>query len=398
MMLSACGGGGGESVLQKDVTIEIVSDAASVAYETGDGVWKSNLVSEKSQGSNEKHYRFKHHGQYGVALYCTSGNEKQTLLFQLDTAESKRIVAFCGTQQGSSPISGTINDTTSIASSITEYGLAMGRDWQILSSSSTGYSLDVRHGQRDMIVTSLVTKNSLSTPKRFYIERDIDFSGPDTGKSISLKENNTHEIETYNLQAKSGSEHVFLLSKNDTLFRASLDDKWFVAKNGLIPKDAYLFYGEDTKQHTACLQVYAADTVRGVNPTIDPARVAPLKGMQYDKNGKISLTHYESLASQLPHRFYTIKLTNNQINYTIILGSKWLGNASEYVLPDLSEAEGFANVWDGSNATTVSAEVTLSNISIDTMFGAKRLYQPSKYFFPVIAGAIYQTAFAKIVP
>ena len=395
VMLSACSGGG---TTQKDVTVEIVSDADAVAYETGDGVWKSDLVAEKSQGGTEKHYRLKHHGRYGVALYCGSGNEKQTLLFQLDTAESKRIVAFCGTQQGSSPISGTINDTTSIASTITEYGLAMGRDWQILSSSSTSYSLDVHHGKRDLVVTSLITQNSLSTPKRFYIERNLDVSGPVAGKTISLKDNNTHEIKTYDLQVKSGKGYVFLLSKNDTLFRANIDDKWFVPKSGLISKDVYLFYGDETKQQTACLQIYSADTVREVNPVIDPAHVAPLKGIQYDKSGKISKLHYESSENRLPHQFYTIKLTKNQTSYTIILGSKWLGNVSEYDLPDLSEAEGFANVWDGSDATTVSAEVTLSNISIESMFEAKRHYQPSNYFFPVVAGAIFQTAFAQIVP
>jgi len=188
------------------------------------------------------------------------------------------------------------------------------------------------------------------------------------------------------------------LSKNDTLFRANIDDKWFVPKSGLISKDVYLFYGDETKQQTACLQIYSADTVREVNPVIDPAHVAPLKGIQYDKSGKISKLHYESSENRLPHQFYTIKLTKNQTSYTIILGSKWLGNVSEYDLPDLSEAEGFANVWDGSDATTVSAEVTLSNISIESMFEAKRHYQPSNYFFPVVAGAIFQTAFAQIVP
>jgi len=390
LALAGCGGSGNPGSTE----VEILSDADAVVYEKGDGVWKDDLVAEATLVNGKKRYTFEHTGEYGVALYCKNTGDEGVTLFQFTTSESRSVMLRCSEGAGSA-INGTIADTTSVSGQIKGYAVAMGRDWDMLNPPPYTYALQVTHGLRDLIVTSL----DMSGPQRFYIERDIDFSGPDNAHVIAMSDSNTHTMSAHTLSVANLSKgYIKLLSDNDTIFTADNNGKWYIPNGGLIANDVYLFYGVSVANDTGYLEIYGSENVPKQDIHIDAGYINKLQGTGYDKTTrKFDGLGYIPSAQSQARKFYALTLKDNTNKwYKIILSNGWLDGADNYQIPDLSALQGFGTVWQGLNAAHASTEVYMSDTSIQAMMQAERVYTPYESFFPVVPGAKYETALENI--
>ena len=396
LVVVGCGGGGGGSGSTK---VEIISDADAVAYQTGTGAWKDDLTAENLT-DGRKRYTFEQTGKYGVALYCKGTSDKGVTVFQLTTTESRSVVYRCGKQSGS-PISGKITDNTSVTPD--GFAVAMGRDYAIVGNKGN-YSMQVNHGTRDLIVVSLVQPvGGKITPQRFYLERDIDFTGPDIGHHVTLTAAKTYTMSGYGFtKAANTKAYAMLLSKNDTLFTADIDGKWYVPTAGLVAEDAYLFYGVHAQHSTSYLEVYGANSIPKQDKNMDASYVLSLQGVAYTKaTGKfVGLDYVPSAQSQAMRYFVAdAKKTATKEYYYAVLSSGWLNGATDYILPDLSSLVSFAGVWSVQSADKAGVLVLMSNKTIKEMFEAQRVYAPkdSPNFFFVLPGATYETAYKSVL-
>jgi hypothetical protein len=394
VVLFAVVGCGGSSGTPASTEIEILSDADAVVYEKGDGIWKDDLVAEATLVNGKKRYTFEHTGKYGVALYCKNTGDEGVMVFQFTTKESRSVILRCSEGAGSA-IGGTIADTTSVSGQVKAYALAMGRDWHLATSAPYTYSMQVTNGLRDLIAVSLDSNG----PQRFYIERDIDFTGPDNAHALSLSDGNTHTMSTYTLSVANLSKgHVKLLSDNDTMFTANQGGKWYIPDSGLIADDLYLFYGISIANDTSYLEIYGSENVSKQNKSIDAAYINKLQGTGYDKNSrKFDGLDYTASAQSLSEKFYILSMKDNANKwYKVILSTAWMDGAESYQVPDLSALHGFGAVWQGLNAAHAYAEVYMSDADIQAMMKAERIYTPYKSFFPLIPGKKYETALESI--
>ena len=394
LVTAGCGGGGSGST-----KVEIISDADAVAYQTGEGAWKDDLTAENLT-DGRKRYTFDHTGRYGVALYCKGTSDKGVTIFQLSTSESNSVVYECGNQNGST-ISGKITDNTSVTPD--GFAVAMGRDYDIVDDKGN-YSMQVNHGIRDLIVVSLVKPvGGKITPQRFYLERDVDFAGPDIGHHVTLTDAKTHAMSGYSFTKVANTKaYAMLLSKNDTLFTANVDGKWYVPATGLVAEDAYLFYGVHIHHMTSYLEVYSANSVPEQDKGMDASYVAALQGVAYTKTtGKFVGLDYTPSAQSQAMRYFVAdaKKTATKEYYYAVLSSGWLSGETDYTLPDLSSLAGFAGVWSVQSADKAGVLVLMSNKTIKEMFEAQRVYAPkgSPNFFFVIPGAKYETAYKSVL-
>ncbi len=389
-----CSGSGSGST-----KVEIISDADAVAYQIGDGTWKDDLTAVNLT-DGRKRYTFDQTGKYGVALYCKSTSDKGVTIFQLNTSESNSVVYECGKQSGST-ISGKITDNTSVTPD--GFAVAMGRDYAIVDDKGN-YSMQVNHGIRDLIVVSLVQPvGGKITPQRFYLERDIDFTGPDIGHSVTLKDAETHTMSGYSFTKVANTKaYAMLLSKNDTLFTANISGKWYIPTAGLVAEDAYLFYGVHAQHIASYLEVYGANSIPKQDKNMDASYVASLQGVAYTKaTGKFVGLDYVPSAQSHAMRYFVAdaKKTATKEYYYAVLSSGWLNGETDYTLPDLSSLAGFAGVWSVQGADKAGVLVLMSNKTIKEMFEAQRVYAPkgSPNFFFVIPGAKYETAYKSVL-
>jgi len=397
-ILSGCGGGGSANTGSTEV--EIWTDAERVAYQTGEDAWKDDLTAETTLVNGKKRYTFDYTGKYGVALYCKNTVDKGITLFQLTTSESRSVVLGCG-QEDSASISGKITDTTSINTQIDGYGVAMGRGWEMASSTHT-YTMNVAQGMRDLIVTSLDTVNAKIVPQRFYIERDIDFMGPDIGHDITLTDTNTHTVSGYDLtEGSSTKATVKLVTENDTMFTADVDGKWYVPDSGLRAEDQYFFYGESKVANQAfvyTLKSYGAENIPKQDQLIDATYVTALQGVGYDKTARyLDGLAYSPSAQSHTLRFYSARVaTDDKKWYYAILSAGWLDGEESYSLPDLSGLQGFATAWQGLNAAHASISVYMSSKSIKDIFLADKVYSHSHDYFFLIPGSQSELAYESL--
>ena len=395
LMAVGCGGGGEP----ESIHVEVISDADAVAYQTGDGAWKDDLTGENLT-DGKKRYTFDQTGDYGVALYCKGATDKGVTIFQLNTAESKSVVYECGKQNGST-ISGTITDHTSVTPD--GFAVAMGRNYAIVGSTGN-YSMQVNHGVRDLIAVSLVQPvGGKITPQRFYLERGINFSGVDIGHLVTLTDANTYTMSGYSFTKTANTKaYAKLLSKNDTLFTANIDERWYVPTAGLVAEDTYLFYGVHIHHLTSYLEVYGADSIPKQNKNMDASYVQSLQGAAYTKAmGKfVGLDYVPSAQSQAMRYFVAnVKNTATKEYYYAVLSSGWLKGKTDYTLPDFSSLVSFAGVWSAQSADKAGVLVLMSNKTVKEMFEAQRVYAPkdSPNFFFVIPGAKYETAYESVL-
>jgi len=388
-----CSGSGSGST-----KVEIISDADAVAYQIGEGTWKDDLTAENLT-DGRKRYTFDQTGKYGVALYCKGSSDKGVTIFQLNTSESNSVVYACGKQSGAA-ISGKITDNTSVTPS--GFAIAMGRDYNMVDKNGN-YSMQVNLGLRDLIVVSLAQSGGKVTPQRFYMKRDIDFVGPDIGHPVTLTDANVYTMNGYGFaHAVNTKAYAKLLSKNDTLFTADIDGKWYVPTAGLVTEDAYLFYGVHAQHIASYLEVYGANSIPKQDKNMDASYVASLQGVAYTKaTGKFVGLDYAPSAQSHTMRYFVAdaKKTATKEYYYAVLSSGWLNGGTDYTLPDLSSLAGFAGVWSVQSADKAGVLVLMSNKTIKEMFEAQRVYAPkdSPNFFFVIPGAKYETAYKSVL-
>ena len=250
-----------------------------------------------------------------------------------------------------------------------------------------------------MIVSLDISVAPPTIPKRLYIERDIDFQGPDVAHNITMTDANTHTLSGYGFSSISGTTgYAKLLSENNTLFTSNMDGKWYLPDSGLLEEDVYLFYGEVQASKTYNLEIYNANDVPKQDKVIDASYVTALQGTSYDKATRTfsGLSYAPSVQSQVLKYYVAFLEGSSNKWHHIVLSSGWLNAHSTYAIPDLSALSGFATVWQGDNAVHAATAVYMSNKSISEMFKAERMYEPGDNQYQVVPGSKYESAIETI--
>ena len=397
ILAGGCGGSGSGSAAPGDGTtpgsVTILTDAGAIAYETGDGVWRENPQLEETLPGGMKRYRFSDDGRYGVACYC---NNKHLMIFQMDTDETREVRFACGgNPAASATMSGTVSDQTGTPDG---YGVAMERDYNIVYGGSGTFTLNAPLGKRDLIAVSLKTVNAKTVPQRFYIERGIDFSGADIAHNITLTAAHSTGVSGYALNGLHNTDaELYLITKNDTYFRTSVDGRWYIPDAGLKEGDLYALYGEKKENSTnkvTALKVYDAGAMAKEDKSLDLSYVTPMSGVAYDNSAIFYGLAYQPSVQSQPFRSYLITMEKQATNENVdlALSAGWMSGVSSYTIPDLSALSGFANSWRGARPDGVVVSAIMGNQSIDTMLKTDRVFTPHDSMLFIRPGTQYEVA------
>ena len=390
IVIVGCGGGSGGNTTSGNISlapVEVVTDADAVAYQIGNDKWGDDLVLKETLSNGEKRYSFNQNGRYGIALYCQNG--KSLILFQQTTDESRSVHFTCRNVTASASMSGNISDPNDTPAG---YAVALERKYDIVNGNSGTFSMTAPTGIRDLVAVSL---NNAAVPQKFYIERNINFSGVDIAHTVTFSNTNTVPVNGYVITQGTGTTaEAYLVTSNETFFTAAINGTWYLPQSGLIADDLYAFYGFDSQKKVSALDVYAASEVPKQNRNMDVSYINPLVNINYDNQSLFVGLDYQTSAQSLSMKNYLAMMEKTQTHedYALVLTKGWLGDAESYTMPNLSSLSGFQAAWQGDNADHATIIVIMSNKNVNEMFTSTKEFTPHGNHLFMIPDIKYEVA------
>jgi len=398
LVIVGCGGGNGSSSNSiSQAEVEIITNTTKVAYQKGNGEWMDDLTKEILSNGKIR-YTFKVDGKYGVAFKCTIPDK--VAIFQLTTKESKKVYFSCSNFKLYSHVKGAVSDQAGVPDG---YAVAMEREYYIINSSSGNYDFTngVPYGKRDLVSTSLkkVAGNKIE-PVQFLIKRDIPIQTSSKTIDIVFKTTNSCDIDSYPFLGQSGTQaSAYYITKNDTYFLSSLNDKWYIPQNYLVNDDLYVFYAKYSTNLTSMVDVKRATEVKKGAKSYDLTYINKFTSAVYDKNSAtLSGLNYQSSTHSQKLKAYLAMIKKNTGNKYIdlVLSKDWLNGDSEYTIPNLNTLNSFQNAWLGQQPDKVSVKAIMSNRSIENMVSSEKVFTPDGVNLFINPGIKYEVALDKI--
>jgi len=385
-------------IINRPVSIDIVTDADMFAYQKYDGNWQDGFTPIETLPDGKKHYRVEQkNGKYGVAMYC--GANKHAFLFQLTTYESRYVKFECNTDNTKEyKISGTLTDSTASPDAL---AVAMDVQYEIVSNNGDAYSLTVPQGKRDLLASSLKLVNNKVVPTKFYIQRDIMVDSDISKKDIVFTTSNSTVPQGYNFSSASGTEaESFLISKNGTHFRSSIDGKWYIPpQNKLIDGDFFTYYAEHSSNKTQMLEMYNAKNIARSDKNIDISYISPFNGVTYDNTDTFAGLNYKASAASQKFSMYLLFMQKqdsfDNMYFEVFLSSGWLNGSTSYTIPNLTALTTFQSAWIGNGADSVNAAAMMSSVSLEEIMRSDSMFRHKLEIF-MVPGAKYEIANKKI--
>ena len=399
LVLSGCGGGGGGAPEPNKVTVE--TDAIGAAYyDRETATWKKFDGKEENIGGEMFRYTLDLQGDYDIALSCTT-NGKKVYLFSLNQKSDNYIRVGCTSEGlGRVDLSGNITNNTSETAS--GYVVAVNREWNIFVNNP--YELNASTGLNDLVAVMFVSDGNNNVPKRFWIERDLEFDPVGDTYNIDFTNDNSYLIESHGFTNVNGTKGwLGLITPNGTYFTSVLGDRWYYPQGGLSKEDTYVMVAEDDTKNTKRIDAYRATKMPRKDLTAEAGYIESLDGyIHYNTTGDgaaeldgMSLYVPATAASEKLRGFlFYLRDDTNDREYYIMASKDRVVNGLQ--TPDLSAVEGFATAWRGNNADEVYATAVMSNVSFSTMMRTGRMLHLKKLDTFLVPGATIELAEDKV--
>lgn len=303
-------------------------------------------------------------GKYGIAVHC-AGDDNEISIYQFTRSEMAVSVAGCTdeTQTASYSVTGTVSGATEG----NPIFLSMSGASSVLPLGNGPYTLDnVSAGTRDLLGAEL---NMDMVPQKFAIDRDIIVDGNLTGKDLDF--GSGYNTVPHTLSVTGGEGTAMFVSKNGSFGMIGSTDQsaWYAIGGGTISGDMYNFIAQSDDETKMIFQIKDAQNDPG-NTTLDCDAITSYDSVLAD--GQLLTTYsglnYLPAASSPEVRMYTLNQGQDatDVDHEIWVSKGWLGTATSYTLPDLSNLAGWNSSWgfQAGAQTQWEAMIVMANKSI----------------------------------
>ncbi len=360
--VSGCGGGGGSATPTptNPVALEI-RNALWVAFQDGaNGAW-STL--SPSGGFNGTVNVTAADGRYSVAYVC--GGDKPTVnIVHATRAELPQLAATCGATSNTIQVDGTVQGLNGNQAIV-----AIGES---VTATIGNYTLpSVAPGSYDVIAVRIAG----NTPNRVWLQRNRTFN-TSTTYNIDFNQSDGTVVRVFDVNSGAVSVSGIDTGANETvtgqiLFLSGTRSS-IVGVGSTITDGAFLNYpiipssvlnaGEGFRVK---LISSAGRGVEEVLATLPNSRSytlpAPFSTATFltTPSGPVAISATNIAYADSPVRGYQMSLfgDNQPIRYEIFFSTAWLGGASSYTTPVLSNLAGWNSSWSLQRGASVNADL-----------------------------------------
>ena len=349
------------------VTVTLGQGVAWAAYQDGNGPWQ-RFSGASFQVTDPA-------GRYGFAYVCVfETSVAQVTVTQATVAELRTLAAAC--EGDTAPptayhVTGRVTNvgTGAIASvhtvSDSDGGLSEGASFDLYPTLA---------GTRDLV--GLRSTNPAGCPDRVVFRRDLMVNAGVSGQDLDFAGGSGFLARPFTVSGATAGRNLVaaqnLLTKNETgvfVCRISTPSgQWQAVDSGVIAEDLYLFValadsGVSGGPEESALKYVSAVPDPGSQSVTLPA---PITGLS--ATGRNPL--YRGLAyvsTTLPLRAYLLSHIQPGRWWIILVTAGWLGGASQYQTPDLSQVNGWNSAWEMRAGVEIawSGSVHLSNRGLE---------------------------------